>query len=161
METQPDRTTAAHRQRTLVWIDTEQAVIVRWDGAAKFIRLESDVPAHRRSTGHVAHEPLVRLGGGGRRQEAGERHRLEHLHRFISEVEARLAPDDEIEILGPGTLRERLARLVETNDRRHGRMRHICSYPTGQLTDAQLVALVREAASESPHRGREGSPGCS
>ena len=144
METQADRATTTSRQRTLVWIDPQQAVIVRWDGAAKFIRIESDVPAHRR----------------GIDQEAGGQYRLEHLHRFISQVEARLGPGDELEILGPGTLRERLAHLVETNDRQRGRLRHVCSYPTGPLTDAQLVALVREAA-EPPRPDREGAPGCS
>ncbi len=161
MDPSLDGTPSVPRQRTLVWIDSRQAVIVRWDGAARFIRIESDVPAHHRSTGHVAHNPLIRQGGGGVRQEAGERHRLEHLHRFISQVEARLAPEDEIEILGPGTVRERLAHLVETNDQHRGRPRHVCTHSTGPLTEAQLVALVREAAGDPPRRGREGSPGYS
>ncbi len=155
-----DSTSASPHPRTLVWIDSQQAVIVRWNGAAKFIRIESDVPAHRRSTGNVAHDPLVRQGGGGARQEAGERHRLERLHRFVSQVEARLAPEDEIEILGPGTVRERLAYLVQTNDQRRGRPRHVSTHGTGPLSEAQLVALVREAAGDSPRRGREGAPGC-
>lgn len=161
MDTTLDHATTVPRQRTLVWIDSRQAVILRWDGAARFIRIESDVPAHRRSTGHVAHDPWIRQGGGGSRQEAGERHRLEHLHQFVSQVEARLEPNDEIEILGPGTVRERLAHLVETNDRRRGRPRRVCTHPTGPLTEAQLVALVREAAGDPPRRGREGSPGYS
>lgn len=151
-----DRTSATPRPRTVVWIDWEQAVIVRSNGAAKFIRIESDVPTLRRSTGHVAHDPVVRQGGGAR-QEAGERHRLEHLHRFISQVEARLAPEDEVEILGPGTVRVRLAYLVETNDQRRGRPRHVSTHATGPLSEAQLVALVREAAGDSPRRGREGA----
>jgi hypothetical protein len=160
MDATPERTSATARQRTLVWIDSEQAVIVRWNGAAKFIRIESDVPAHHRSTGHVAHDPMIRRGGGGGvRQEAGEGHRLEHLHRFISQVEARLGPEDEIEILGSGTVRERLAHLVETNDQRRGRPRHVWTHATGPLTDAQLVALLREAAGDPPRRGREGAPG--
>ncbi len=161
MEISPDHATTHPHHRTLVWIDSRQAVIVRWDGAARFIRLESDVPAHRRSTGHVAHNPMIRQGGGGGRQEAGERHRLEHLHRFISQVEARLAPDDEIEILGPGTVRERLAHLVETNDRHRGRPHRVCTHPTGPLTEAQLVALLREAAGDPPRRGGKGAPGFS
>ncbi len=159
MDTTLDHPTTVPRQRTLVWIDSRQAVIVRWDGAARFIRIESDVPAHRRSTGHVAHNPWIRQGGGGSPQEAGERHRLEHLHRFISQVEARLEPEDEIEILGPGTVRERLAHLVETNDQRRGRPRRVRTHPAGPLTEAQLVALVRDAAGDPPGRGREGSPG--
>lgn len=159
MDTAMEHATTLLHQRTLVWIDAREAVIVRWDGAARFIRIESDVPAHRRATGHVAHDPLIRQGGGGSQQEAGERHRLEHLRRFIAQVEGRLEPHDEIEILGPGTVRERLAHLVETNDRRHGRPRHVCTHSTGPLTEAQLVALVREAAGDPPPRGRQGSPG--
>ncbi|HSL76351.1 MAG TPA: hypothetical protein VK867_05360, partial [Candidatus Limnocylindrales bacterium] len=56
----------------LVWIDAREATIVRVSGdGATVRRLESEVPAHHRSTGHVRHEPSVRHGGG-RDQSAGE-----------------------------------------------------------------------------------------
>jgi hypothetical protein len=42
------------RPSTLVWIDSREAIIVRWlDGTARLERLESEVPAHHRATGHV------------------------------------------------------------------------------------------------------------
>jgi len=153
------RTTSERPPRTIVWIDAHEAVIVRWDGAAKFIRIPSAVPAHRRSTGRVAHDPMTRHGGGGSPQEAGERHRQEHLHQFIAQVEARLRNGDDIEIVGPGTVRERLARLVATNDQRRGRRRLVETRAAGPLTESKLVALVREAAGDPPARGREGAPG--
>lgn len=94
---------------TLVWIDAREAVIVRWQhDRPRLERVESEVPAHHRATGHVRHDPGVRHGGGGPPQTAGEPHRLEHLDRFVEQIANRLPPGDDLLILGPGTVRERL-----------------------------------------------------
>ena len=87
--------TIAQRRMTLVWIDADGASIVRWPESTEVERLESEVPPHRRSTGHVRHEPTAGHGGIAP-QDAGERHRNEHLRRFISTVAESVEKDDGI-----------------------------------------------------------------
>jgi hypothetical protein len=141
----------------LVWIDARQAVIARWtEGASSVERLESDVPVHRRSTGHVRHDPMTRHGGGGAPQTAGEPRRLEHLDRFVDEVAARLAGDTDVVILGPGTVHERLeARLRELDAQEH-RTRAVDVRRAARLTEPQLVAELREHLGVGARRRRVG-----
>ena len=138
---------------TLVWIDAREAVIVRWqDDEAQVERLGSDVPAHHRSTGHVRHDPAVRHGGGGPSQAADEPHRLEHLARFVDHVASLLPPDDDLLILGPGTVREHLERHVRVADDRRGGGRRISDEPSAHRTHRQLVAQLRHVLDADPRR---------
>jgi hypothetical protein len=138
------RETDEARPRTLVWIDAREAVIVRWqDDRARLERVESEVPAYHRATGHVRHDPDIRHGGSGSPPDAGEPHRLEHLARFVVDIANRLAPDDDLLILGPGTVHERLDRHVQESDRHHGRHRNIACEASRPLTDRQLIARLR------------------
>jgi hypothetical protein len=144
--------------RTLVWIDAREATIVRWlDGETTVERLESEVPAHRKSTGHVGHEPSVRHGGGGSPQTAGETHRLEHLARFVDEVAGKLAPADGLTIIGPGTVRDHLERVVRDADEHHHRVRFLASEASPRLTERQLVARVKAIAGDVPRRRTVGA----
>jgi len=146
------------RPSTLVWIDARGAVIVRWRGnRARVEREESIVPDHHRATGHVRHDPAVRHGGGGAPQTADEPHRLEHLARFVDQVASRLPPDDDLVILGPGTVREHLERHVRETDERHGRSRGISCEASPRLTDRQLIARVRHTAGADPLRRTVGA----
>ena len=146
------------RSSTLVWIDAREAIVARWhDDRARLERFESEVPAHRRATGHVRHDPTMRHGGGGSPQSAGEPHRLEHLERFIEEVAARLAPEDVLLILGPGTVHERLERHVSERDAHHGRHREIACEASPPLTDRQLIARLREFAGAGTRRRTVGA----
>jgi hypothetical protein len=141
--------------QTLVWIDAREAVIVRrQDGEIVVERLESDVPAHRRSTGHVRHDPGLRHGGGGSSpQSAGEPRRLEHLARFLRIVADRLPVNDDITILGPGTVPEHLEHDLCADDRHHLRRRVVRSERSGRMTDRQLAArLDREVGIERRRR---------
>jgi hypothetical protein len=141
------------RSYSLVWIDSREAVIVRWlDDRATVEHLASDVPAHHRATGHVRHAPAFRHGGGSAPQTAGEPRRLEHLERFMAQVGDRISPDDELLILGAGTVRERLQRHVVDDDERHGRTRSVSTEPSSPLTDRQLIARVRHLAGDEPRR---------
>lgn len=141
------------RSCSLVWIDSREAVIVRWlDERATIEHLASDVPAHHRATGHVRHAPAFRHGGGGAPQTAGEPRRLEHLERFVSRVADRMSPEDDLLILGAGTVRERLQRHVLDDDGRHGRTRTVTAEPSSPLTDRQLIARVRHLAGNEPRR---------
>lgn len=138
---------------TLVWIDAREAVIVRWqDDRPRLERVESEVPAHHRATGHVRHDPGVRHGGGGPPQTAGEPHRLEHLDRFVEQIANRLPPGDDLLILGPGTVRERLERLVRESGEHHEPSRGISCEPSSRLTDRQLIARLRHFAGADARR---------
>jgi hypothetical protein len=129
---------------TLVWIDARQAVIVRWhDDQADVERVDSEVPAHRRATGHIRHDPAVRHGGGGGSQTAGEPHRLEHLARFVEQIAHRLPPDEDLLILGPGTVREHLERSVRDMDEHGAHSRAVSCEASPRRTDRQLVARLR------------------
>lgn len=141
------------RSNTIVWIDAREAVIVRWqDAEARLERVSSEVPAHHRATGHVRHDPGVRLGGGPPRA-AGEPHRLEHLDQFVDDVADRLPDDDDLLILGPGTVHERLGREVRERDRHHGHDRLVTCEAAPPVTDPQLIARLRHlAGSEAPRR---------
>lgn len=137
---------------TLVWIDAREAVIVRWSSDAVALdRLLSDVPAHRRATGHVRYDPGVRHGGG-RPQAAGEPHRHEHLTRFVELVADRTNTDDDLLIEGPGVVHERLARRVRDLDRSRGRTRVVSCRTAGPATDRQLIARLRLFAGVAPRR---------
>jgi hypothetical protein len=142
------------RRHTLVWIDAARAVIVRWDGTARIQRLERDVPAHRRGGGHVAHDPTLRARGS----PPPDRHRLEHLRQHLRKVADRIDPGDDLELIGPGTVREQLASLLGDEDRAHGRRREVLTRRSARLTEAQLVARVREAVGDPAPRGcRQGA----
>ena len=132
---------------SLVWIDAREARIVTWaDDEARLERLESEVPAHRASTGHVRHDPLVRHGGGGTPQTAGEPHRLEHIARFVDEVAARIGDAGGVKVVGPGETRERLTDVLRARDQRRSLSRSVTTEAADPLTDRQLIARVRELA---------------
>jgi len=50
---------------SLVWIDSQTAVHLRWDGAVSLQRIHSEVPPHHHAMGHLRIDPLTRHGGGG------------------------------------------------------------------------------------------------
>jgi hypothetical protein len=140
------------RSNTIVWIDARQAVIAQWhDGEARLERIDSDVPAHHRATGHVRHDAAVRPGGGAPKA-AGEPHRLEHLAQFIDAVASRLPDDDDLLVLGPGTVHERLEHEIGERDRHHGHGRLVTCEAAPPLTDRQLVARLRHEAGSDARR---------
>jgi hypothetical protein len=146
------------RPSTLVWIDSREAIIIRWiDGEARIERVKSVVPAHHRATGHVRHDPAIRHGGGGGLQTAGEPHRLEHLDRFVEEVGKRLPPGDRLLILGPGTVHERLVRHLLRIDAHTGHRRFIASEASVPLTDGQLTERLRAFAGVETRRQTVGA----
>ena len=56
--------TVKERPHALVWIDSHEAIVVRWeDDQARIERVQSDVPDHHAATGHVRHDPAIRHGG--------------------------------------------------------------------------------------------------
>ena len=147
------------RPCALVWIDAREAAVVRRrDDRVVVEHALSHVPPHRRGTGHVRHDPSVRHGGGGGSpQDAGEPRRLEHLERFVTGIAERLPPDDDLQILGPGTVRHRLRRILVERDRHHGRHRAIRCEASTPLTDRQLIARLHAFEGVEPRRYTVGS----
>lgn len=138
---------------TIVWIDSREALILRWnEGAASIERVESEVPVHRKSTGHVTHSPSIRHGGGGSPQTADEPHRHEHLVRFLHIVEERLPADERLVILGPGTVRDALGRTLRDEDARHHRERAVHTEAAPRLTPRRLVERLRDENGAPPLR---------
>jgi hypothetical protein len=153
------KTAAAAPSRTLVWVDAREAIIIGRDADEVVIeRVVSEVPDHRRSTGHVRHDPSMRHGGGGTApQTAGDPHRLEHLARFVRLVASRLPDGDDLTIIGPGTVREHLAHEIATADRHHHRERDIRSEAAGRKTDRQLTARLNKELGIEPRRRTVGA----
>lgn len=145
----PDRTGA------LVWIDAETAMVVRWkDGLPAIERYESDVPPHHRGMEHVRHDPLTRHGGGGGWQAAEERRRIEHLDRFVAEIAAHLDADEDLVIMGPGTVHERLGASLRELDAQRRRTRPVDVRKSERRTERQLVAQLRTHLCAGPRRRR-------
>jgi len=141
----------------LVWIDAEGARILRWRERVVESRVESEIPIHERSTYHVRHDPMVRRGGGGRGGDDAERHRIEHVRRFVDDVESALADDDTIDVLGTGELGERLASQLQDHDSTHRRERPISVDHCMPLTSRQIAARLKERIGLKPLRGGVGS----
>jgi hypothetical protein len=137
---------------TLVWIDSEEAIIVRWDDRATVERVRSQVQGRHRSSGHVRVDPSVPHGGGRASADALERARREHLRAFIEDVAAHVPPADDVMVVGPGVVRERLERDIRADDRKHGRPRHVHSAAAERLTEQELVTRVRTMAGDAPRR---------
>lgn len=141
----------AEAATTLVWIDSEEAIIVRWADRASVERIRSDVPGRHRGTGHVHMDPRVRHGGGSGPEDA-ERARRARLTAFVEDVAERLPPDGDVLVVGPGMVRGRLERSLRADDRRHGRRRRVHAAAAERLTEQELVARVRELAGDAPKR---------
>jgi hypothetical protein len=111
------------------------------------------VPSRHRAAGHVSHDPR-RPGGGGIPDDRLERRRERLLASFLHGVTARIPPDDRVVLLGPGSVRDRLADDLRAADARARRARPIESMPAGRMTDRQLQAWLRLSAGIAPERRR-------
>ncbi len=138
---------------TVIWIDSEEAIVARWNGETIIERLKAAARERREPVGHVS---ATRHGIGGAAEDLIDRERAEHLKRFLTEVAGRISPADNLEIVGPGTVRDHLESLIQADDRRHGRNRAVHTKATGLLTERQLGARAREMAGHPPRRRRVG-----
>lgn len=144
------RTQATEAATTLVWIDSEEAIIVRWADRATVERVHSSVRAHGHGEGRG---PIAASGHhGDGRADAAERARRDDLRLFVEDVAARLPPVDDVTVVGPGVLRGQLERMLRADDRRHGRRRLIHSTAADRLTEQELVSHVRALAGDEPPR---------
>ena len=145
------------RPRALVWVDTREAIIVRWEEEqARIDRVTSEVPDQHRSMGHIRHDPARH--GGGRAQEAEAARREEYLHRFLKELVRRVPPATDLTVLGPGTIHEHLVKVIRTADAEHHDEREVVGRRSSRLTDRQLVAVLRELEGDEAPRVLEDGP---
>lgn len=143
----------------LVWVDARQAIVLHWEGGSATVRhLESDVPSHHHSTGHVRHEPFVGGPGAGSPRSAGETHRLEHLARFVDHVAAAVPTAGDVLVVGPGTVHERLAERLRALDAHDGADRKVDRQASGPRTERQLIARLRDLAGAPPRRRARPNP---
>ena len=149
------------RPAVVVWLDSREARLVRVEAQEESVvsveRIESDVPAHHHSTGHVRFHPPGRHGGGAAVEDLIEDARDEHLRAYVAEVATRIDPEADVEVVGPGTVRERLARVLRTADRRHARKRLVSTRAAPPWSDPQLIARALDLAGRSPRRRRVAS----
>jgi hypothetical protein len=136
---------------TLVWIDSEEAIIVRWADRATVERVRSDAGGgHARREGHGPLATAGHHGDGG--ADAADRARREDLRLFVEDVAARLPSVDDVMVVGPGILRGQLERTIRAEDRHHGRHRLVHSAAADRLTEQELVARVRALAGDAAPR---------
>ncbi len=148
-----------HRPVTLVWLDADEAILLRAEEPAgdgrdepAVERVVSQVPPHRRATGHVHHDPRVRSGGGADPDDLVERRR-EHLVALYLRRVADLVPDeDRVVVIGPGPLHARLAHELRLADVHHRRGRSVEDAPATPLTERQLRARWRTLSGTVPER---------
>ena len=103
--------------------------------------------------------------GGGRPQARIETHRLEHLRQGLERVLDAVPHDEDVLVIGPGTVRDRLvAELTEADEKRSPRVpaREVRTEAAPRLTEPQLIERLRELVGEPPRRIRptgERAPG--
>lgn len=136
---------------TLVWIDARQAVVARWErGSVQVERIAGELPPHDRTVGHTRRNPLIRHGGGQPQTRLDHR-RQEAEHAYLEAVTAHVAGDGAVEVIGSGPMRHHLARRLRAQAR-PGVPRPVHTAPADQLTEAQIVARLRELAGHPPAR---------
>lgn len=147
---------AAARPAVIVWIDAEEATLVRWDGTAHVERIAAEIPSRHGSTGNVRHDPLIRMGGGGAAQDRIARDRAGHLQAFVEQVADAIRPDEMVEVVGPAGVRDELVRILRADDSRKHRHRIVSTATGFRLTERQLVARLRERIGDAPRRVQRG-----
>jgi len=148
--------TVKERPHALVWIDSHEAIVVRWeDDQARIERVQSDVPDHHAATGHVHHDPAIRHSGG-QAQDVEESRRNEYMARFIKDVAHRVPGDVDLTVLGPGEAHEHLVKAVRASDVEHRHARKVAGRRSSRKTDRQLVAMLRELEGEEAPRRASG-----
>lgn len=146
-----------HRTFALVWIDARLARILRWRDGVVTDTIMSDVPPHVRTTAHVRHDPADRHGGSGHGQDDAERRRNQYLRAYLKSVADRLRRDERIEIMGTGTVGERLATHLRRTTARRLSPPAIAATRSAWLSERQLAARLRERLGLQRRRGMVGA----
>lgn len=148
-----------HRPVTLVWLDADEAILLRSGGPADegtdpppIRRVRSEVPPHHRTAAGAHPDRRASSGGGADPDDLAERRRERILAGFLREVASLVPPGDRVVVLGPGPVHGRFAADLRADDVRHRRDRPVEAEASPPLTDRQLRARVRELAGTTPER---------
>jgi hypothetical protein len=135
--TTPQRTTG-------VWISAASATVLRWapDGVVSRQQIESLVPGRHRSTGRPPTED----------NPAGEGHRDERMRVFFAQINAAVAIEDDLLLVGDGEVVDHFAEQVRAHDRDHNTQRRIGLAKSGPMSEPQLIARIREFAGSPARR---------
>jgi hypothetical protein len=139
---------ATMRGTTLVWIDTDEAIIVRWADRATVERVLAEDGRGIAPTGGTA--VLPRQAGAsptGAREASARR---DGLRSFLARVAMHVPDQDDVHVVGPGNLRSRLERCLREQDRAHGRRRMLHTAAADRLSEWELVTRVRDLAGDRP-----------
>ena len=131
----------------LVWISTQRAVIVRWDGEPIVEHLESGVTPKRRAVGSVRRGPARPEGGGRVGGHGTESRHDEQLRQFLSDIASRLAGLDVVEVAGRGTVPDRFAEFLRRESARRNETMEVTARALARRpSDPQLTARFRRLA---------------
>jgi hypothetical protein len=72
-------------------------------------------------------------------------------------VALRLPVEDDIVLIGPGTMREHLERRIRETDERQHRTRRVTTEASTRLTDRQLLARLHRLGGVEPRRRTVGA----
>ena len=135
--TTPQRTTG-------IWISAASATVLRWapDGVVSRQQIESLVPGRHRSTGRPPTED----------HPAGEGHRDERMRVFFAQINAAIAIEDDLLLVGDGEVVDHFAEQVRSHDRDHKAQRRISLAKSGPMSEPQLIARIREFAGSPARR---------
>ncbi len=139
-------------KRIGVWIDHSQAHLIALDNGSppRVVTIASEIEhkhkamprTGRVAPGHLSGSPIKRY----------EQRREEEKRRFYCQIVKALNGAKEIMVMGPGIAKGELQKEIN----RDGRLKElICSVQTAdnKMTNAQLIAKVKNAFDESPLRG--------
>jgi len=141
----------------LVWIGAGRAVIVRWDDEPMVEHLESAVPPKRRGVGSVRRGPARPAGGGSVPGHGTEEKHEQESRRFLTDVVARLAGLQAVEVIGRGVHPDRLANLLRQVAARRDRDTVVTTRTLSRRpSDNQLKARLRRLVGEDLPRRRVG-----
>lgn len=153
-----DRSEVDPHRVGLVWMDTREAIITRWQGQPTVERLESSVPPMRKAVGSVRRGP-ARPSGGGRVPGHGTKARhLDLLRGYFADLADRMADLEVVEVAGRGMAYEQFADLLRRLASRRAMDVEVTTWRMSKPpTEPQLVARLREMVGEQLPRLTVGS----
>ena len=129
----------------LVWMDTQQGMVARWQAEPQVERLESGVPPRRQAVGSVRRGPARPSGGGRVPGHGTERRHLGLLRRYFADLADRVADLDVVEVAGRGMAHEQFADLLRRLASRRAMDVEVTTRRMSKPpTEPQLVARLRE-----------------
>lgn len=142
----------------VVWMDAEQALVVRWRDDEPIIeRLASGVPPRRRAVGSVRRGPARPSGGGRVPGHGTEGRHQEQMDRYVGTLARMLAGLRAIEVIGRGLPHEQFATLLQDLAGRLGEAISVTSETTSRRpSERQLMARLRKLVQRELPRQRQG-----